>query len=408
MDQPDITRLRITRPAVGTASPNPKGRQRLLPYYLLAAIVVVASVPAYRWLTGRVVEVRAGTVVLLYPSQLHTVLTATGYVVPQTRADVASKATGRLEHMEVAEGDRVVKGTILARIEHADIQASLLRAEADLQAARTTLVSRMADLREAGRALTRADSLIQRQFLAPAAHDAEQARHERAQAAVANAKALIQAAEAARQSQQVALEYTLIRAPFDGVILSKNADVGDMLAPFGSTGLSKGSVVSMADLDSLQVEADVSESNLLKVYPGQPCEVQLDALPDERFACQVGSIVPTLDKSKATILVKTRFLQKDSRFLPDMSARVAFLSKTLTPEQQTARLAVPAGAIQSAPGMDRVFRVAGDAVKAITVHSGERLGDYTAVDPVLSVGDAVVIDPPAHLAEGSAVRVIKP
>ena len=127
----------------------------------------------------------------------------------------------------------------------------------------------------------------------------------------------------------MALDYTLIRAPFDGVILTKNADVGEVVAPFGSSINAKAAVVTMADLDSLIVEADVSEINLEKVKKGQPCEIQLDSLPGMRFAGQVHMIVPTADRSKATVLTKVKFLEKDERVLPEMSAKVAFLTRQI-------------------------------------------------------------------------------
>jgi RND family efflux transporter MFP subunit len=409
MEQPDIARLRISRPPSGSVSlPNRffSGKKR---GYLVAFGIILLGILSWHRLSPRPVDITVGNVVTLYPSQVHTLLTATGYVVPQTRADVASKATGRLEKMQVAAGDRVKKGDILARIEDSDVRAALARAEADIETAQTTLASRLADLGESQQALRRADALILKRFISPAAHEAEQARHERARAAVAQAKSLIHAAQASRQTQRVALEYTLIRAPFDGVILSKNADAGDMLAPFGSTGLSKGSVVSMADMDTLEVETDVSESSLLKVYPQQPCEVQLDAIPDERFACQVASIVPTLDRSKATLLVKVRFTRRDGRFLPDMSARVAFLSTPLSPDQRTARRVVPTRAIQTEATEQRVYRLLpGDTVQRIVIRPGETLGEYTEIDPVLQTGDPVVLDPPAGLMDGALVRTPKP
>lgn len=405
MTQPDIARLKIQRSA---KVPNRRGSSPGLWRYGLVLGAILAGFLLYRAWSGRVMDVRVGNVVSLFPSQIYTRLTATGYVVPQTKADVASKATGRLERLEVAEGDRVKKGDILARIENQDVMASLTRAEADILAAKTTLDGRLADLKEADLALARAEVLVSKHFLSNAALEVEQARRDRAKAAVANAQALIHSATASRDGLRINLEYTLIRAPFDGVILSKHADVGDMLAPFASAGLSKASVVSMADLNTLEVEADVSESNLLKVSMGQACEVQLDALPDERFACQVGSIVPTLDKSKATVLVKTRFMQKDSRFLPDMSARVAFLAQALAKGQETARLAVPTKAIQTLAGEHRIFRLVGETISPIIVQPGEQLGEYTAVDPVVTVGEALVLDPPPNLAAGAAVRVLKP
>lgn len=408
MDEPDITRLKIPRKMQKSVTGVSRSRFAIGLRPIVVAIAIMGGLWWVHSLQSNGVEIKTGSVVSIYPSQAYTLLTATGYIVPQTKADVASKATGKLEKMEVAEGDRVKKGQILARIENSDLKANLNRAEAELEAAKTTLDSREADLREAELALHRADYLVRKQFLSAAAYDVEQARHNRIKATVANARALIKSAEAFWRSQQVALEYTLIRAPFDGVILSKNADVGDMLAPFASTSLSKGSVVSMADMDTLEVEADVSESNLLKVYLGQACEVQLDAIPDERFTCRVSSIVPTLDKTKATILVKTRFTAKDPRFLPDMSAKVAFLSQTLSSEQQHSVQAIPTAAIAAQDGQQWVFRVAGEKVTRIRLMPGERLGDFTVIDSVLRVGDQVVLNPQPKLQDGDSIRMAKP
>src|SRR5699024_7162028 len=164
-------------------------------------------------------------------------------------------------------------------------------------------------------------------------------------------------AKASYREAKVAVEYTLIRAPFDGVILKKHADVGDVVAPLSPAIQSKGAVVSMADMNTLQVEADVSESNLMRVKINQPCEIQLDALPNKRFRGQVHMIVPTVDRAKATVLVKVRFLDKDSRILPDMSARVGFLSKELTPQELKPRTVVPASAIVRNGKQAYVFRI---------------------------------------------------
>ena len=373
--------------------------------YLILTGLIVAGYGFYRSIHSGVTDIKTGSVILLYPAQVYTQLTATGYVVPQTRADVASKATGRLEKIEVAEGQYVKKGQILARIENNDIKASLNRSEADLETAKTTLASRMADLKEAELALRRADVLLGKNFYSRASHDIELARHERAKAAVANASAMIRSAAAVRLSQEIALEYTLIKAPFDGVILRKNADVGDMLAPFASTSLSKGSVVSMADLESLEVEADVSESNLLKVHTGQACEVQLDAIPEERFPCEVGTIVPTLDKTRATILVKSHFTRKDVRFLPDMSAKVAYLSQALTQDQARSVTAVPASAVVVQEGQSVVFRVDGDTLKRVVLDAPKPVGDFLVIQPLLDVGTPVVLNPQVGWQDGLKVRV---
>jgi RND family efflux transporter MFP subunit len=204
------------------------------------------------------------------------------------------------------------------------------------------------------------------------------------------------------------VEYTLIRAPFDGVVVSKHANVGDVLAPFSSTTQSKGAVVSMADLDTLEVEADVSESSLLQVRPGQPCEIQLDALSDVRLRGIVQRIVPTVDRAKATVMVKVGFVDKDSRILPDMSAKVAFLSRALMPEELKPVTVVPASAIVERNGHPSAFRVEGERVKEVLVDTAKTMGDLSTVRQGLDPGDQVVLQPPSQLRDGSAVRRVEP
>ncbi len=205
--------------------------------------------------------------------------------------------------------------------------------------------------------LERNTSLLSKGFVAKSVYDAALARYEKAVAAVEAAEATLKANLAALEGANIALEYTLIRAPFDAVVLTKNADIGDIVTPIGAAANAKSAVITIADMDSLQVEADVSESNLGQIKLGQPCEIQLDALPGERFRGIIHMIVPTADRSKATVMVKVRFINKDSRILPEMSAKVAFLSRPATPEEQKPRIAINQSAIVNRKGKERVFLV---------------------------------------------------
>jgi RND family efflux transporter MFP subunit len=373
---------------------------------VLAVLITIAvGILIYSKLRGTGIESEVATVSNIFPSQAFTLLNATGYVVPQTKADVASKATGRLEKLLVEEGSYVKKDQIIAQLENRDLVASLNQAAANVAVAKTDLLKAEAELKESTLALNRAHTLVQKKFVSQELYDAEVARHEKAVAAVASAKSAIAAAEAAYQGAQVALDYTFIRAPFDGVILSKNADIGDILAPFSSTMLSKGTVVSMADMDTLEVEVDVAESNLNQVRAGQPCEVHLDALPDDRFRCLVDRIVPTVDRTKATVLVKVRFVDKDERILPDMSAKVAFLSRELAPEQRKAVPGVPAAAIVMRGAESVAFVLDGNRAKEVPVDTGERMGDWVVVKNGLKTGDRVVLNPSEKIRDGAEVRV---
>jgi HlyD family secretion protein len=408
MAQESLQKLRIHRdeqPALSTPPRRSRSRWRgIAASVILLAIGAIGYLGYAGWLTPGI-QVEVGTVILAYPSQAFTLLNGTGYVVAQRRADVASKATGRLEWLGVEEGSRVKKGEVIARLENQDVTATMEQAAANVGVAEANVEQAQAELRDASLALERARSLIKRRSISQEAYDATVARSDKAHAAVTSAKAAVVAAQAVYRGAQVAVEYTLIRAPFDGVILAKNANIGDVVAPFSTTPLSKGAVVSMADMDTLEVEADVSESNLEKVKLDQPCEIQLDALPDSRFRGVVHRIVPTVDRTKATVLVKVRFVDKDSRILPEMSAKVAFLSQALDPAARQARLIIPKGALITRDGRSYSFLVTGNRVKLVPVTLGLTMNDLLEVAGGLKEGDRVVLNPPASLKDGARVKV---
>lgn len=375
---------------------------------LLIALVALGIALAYLYSSGglrRGTAVEVSEVVFAYPSQAYTLLNATGYVVPQTKADVASKATGRLEWMGVEEGTRVTRGQIIARLENQDVVATMEQAAANVTVAKARSEEAQAELKQAALTLKRAQRLLSKKFVSQEDYDAAVARNDKAVAAARRARSEIRSAEANHAGAKVAVAYTFIRAPFDGVILSKHADIGDIVAPFSSTTESKGSVVSMADLDTLEVEADVSESHIATVAVGQACEVVLDALPQSRFRCVVSRIVPTVDRSKATVLVKVKFVDRDPRILPDMSAKVAFLSQALTIGEQSPRLVAQPEAIVERGGQKRAFVVTGSQVREVVVQVGTRLGERVIVHWGLKEGDKVVLRPPPTLADGAQVRL---
>ena len=271
-------------------------------------------------------------IVTTYPSQQFVVLNATGYVVAQRKAAISSKATGRLEWLGVAEGSRVKAGDIIARIDDRDVVAQGAERAGQRQAPRGPRSSR----RRRRSAMRMAQFKRNQDLLAKGFVSAVGARHRQGARANARPRALptraptIDAAEANARNAQVAVDYTLIRAPFDGVILSKSANVGDLVTPFSNAADSKGAVVTMADMSTLEVEADVSESSLSKVKVGQPAEIVLDALPDTRFRGRISRMVPTVDRAKATVMTKVKFDAIDPRILPEMSAKVSFLSQDVT------------------------------------------------------------------------------
>jgi RND family efflux transporter MFP subunit len=404
LPEKDLSRLRIDRGEKASAVVRAaRGRRRWLWFALLVIAIATAGVAYSRMRAVREVEV--ATVTTAYPSQAIALLNATGYVVPQRKASLGSKATGRLEWLGVQEGSKITQGEVIARIENRDVNALLNQAQANVQLARANLEQGQAELRNAELELNRARDLVARNFLSRSAYDQALARHDRAKAVVSGYKAAIGVAEAARHNAEVVVEQTLIRAPFDGVVLTKNANVGDVITTFSAAVDTKGAVVTIADMSTLEVEADVSESNLQKAKVGQPVEIQLDALPDMRFRGEVARIVPTVDRAKATVLGKVRFIERDERVLPDMSAKVSFLSQEVSAQEQKPLLAVNPEALVQRDGRTVVL-VVKDGAKAVetVVVAGIRIGDLVAVTGELRSGDKVVIKPPADLKTGTLTR----
>jgi RND family efflux transporter MFP subunit len=399
LSESDLSTLRIERGAT-RAGAQTRRRKRVLRWIAIAVAVAIAAAAAFVYRPA--VQVELGTAAQLYPSQAVTVLNATGYVVAQRKAAVASKATGRLEWLGVREGSQVTAGEVLARLESRDVTAQMEQAAANVKVAEANLAQGEADLREAERQLQRSAELLAKKFVSPSAHDTAVARRDRAAAAIMAQRAAIAAARANYRAAQVAVEQTLIRAPFDGVVLTKNANVGDVITPFSSATGSQAAVVTMADMSTLEVEADVSEANIGKVKVGQPCEIQLDALPDARFRGEVHSLVPTVDRSKATVTVKVKFSAIDPRILPEMSAKVAFLSREVPKEENTPRVAVPASAIAERDGRKVVFTVKEGKAHELPVTTGATAGDLVQVSGV-AAGARVVLKPPERLREGAAV-----
>jgi HlyD family secretion protein len=433
-----LRQLRIERDA--PALPRHRRRRGL---WLLGAAALAAA--AWFALAPRPAEVEVAAVVARTPSQQLAELTASGYVVAQRRAAVASKATGRLVELNVREGSRVKAGEVIARLDAADVQAQIAAARAAVGEAQARIAQAEADARNAEAELRRSRQLVAQQFLSAAALDVSLARAGAARAAVASARAARARAEAELRLQEVNRDYAEIRAPFDGVVLVKNANVGDIITPFSSAAGAQGAVVTMADMGTLEVEADVSESNVARVRIGQPVEITLDALPDARFRGEVASIVPTVDRAKATVMTKIRFESLDPRVLPEMSAKVACLSRPASDADPRPVLAAPPGVVVTRDGRAQVLRLARgtDAeapavLEAVPVVPGRRLGELQelgaapaatpaaapaaappdspparapapADGPVpLSAGDRLVLQPADSLRAGQPVRPAAP
>ncbi|MCJ7664335.1 MAG: efflux RND transporter periplasmic adaptor subunit [Desulfobacterales bacterium] len=401
MANEDLSKLKIDK---DKAAFRPRKKKKFF-YPVLILVGLFLVLLAIQGILRPTLKVRAVTVTQIYPSQTFTILNASGYVVPQRKSALASKVTGRLIWLGVEEGNRVKKDQVVARLESQDVTAAKDQASAHVKAARSSLEQAKAELREATLTYNRNKELLAKGVIAQATYDTVLARYEKAVAAAEAAEATVKASIAALDGANIALGYTLIRAPFAGVVLTKNADLGDIVTPIGAAANAKSAVITIADMDSLQVEVDVSEANIQKITSNQPCEIQLDALPEQRFRGVIHMIVPTADRSKATITVKVRFLDKDSRILPEMSAKVAFLSRPATPEEQRPRTAVSQSAIVNRKGKENVFLIQGNRATETPVRLGAKLGDMVEVLQGVKAGDKVVLNPSERLKNGSKIKI---
>jgi len=397
----DLSKLKIDK------SQAPHLFRRGRAFYRVGSVLLIALVALFffKGVFSPAVQVEIATVTQVYPSRTFTLLNASGYVVAQRKASVSSKATGSLESLYVEEGSRVQKNMIMARLESRDVVAARDQAAANLNLARSNVAQAKAELSDATLAYNRAKELVAKGFIAKADFDTAEARYQKAVAGVAASEAAVKANVAALRAAEVAIEYTLIRAPFDAVVLTKNADVGDIITPFGAAANAKASVVTIADMNSLQVEADVSESDLEQVKVGQPCEIQLDALPESRFRGEVHMIVPTADRSKATVMVKVRFLDKDPRILPEMSAKVAFLQRPVAADERRPRTAISPMAIVSRSGKKAVLLIRDGRAVETPVTLGPEIGDMVEVYSGVKAGEKVVLKPLGKVESGDKVKV---
>ena len=373
----DLSALRINRSPQGTKPPRRSRSVGKIIGWLAGLAFVVAAVILFREWLNPGVEVQLATASLTSPSEADAVLTASGYVVARRKAAVASTGTGRLVFLGVEEGDKVTKGQVIARLEDADVVAARERERQNLRLAE-------ADLYDAKKNLERMRVLLEREMIAQVEYDVAQARYKRV-------TATIEAAKFALREAEVAVENTRIIAPFNGTVLKKNADVGEIVAPLAGAASSKAAVVTIADMGSLEVDADVSEANITRVTSDQPCEITLDAYPQHRYPGYVANIVPTADRAKATVLVKIKFKKYDQRVLPEMSAKITFLAAGSAVNTDSAPvLTVPTAAVAERDGRQVVFKIKEDRAEEVPVSVGRKLGGSVEIKSGLKEGEKVI------------------
>jgi RND family efflux transporter MFP subunit len=397
----DLSALKINRDIKTSSNGNKK-----YIYIGLLLLIIIGF-----WYVKQNTAITVKTIQIIESSGLgqDAVLTGQGYVVAQVKAAISSKATGRLQELFVIEGDKVKKGMIIGRIESNDVQANLNQQKTQIAVLNASLSNAQAELEDAHSAYLRQQSLLQNKVGTQSEFDASQGRWKRSLAQVSFAQAQINAQQAAIASAQVLVENTVIRAPFDGTVLSKNANVGEVITALGGAAGSRGAVVTLADMSSLEVEADVSESSLSKILPNMPVEISVSAIADKKYKGYVNKIIPTADRGKGTVQIKIRFNEIDERVLPEMGAKVNFLRQNIANEEQKpAKILIPTSSILTVNGKKTVFIVgAGSKATEQIIKTGAIFGEFTEVKQGLMSGTSLIISPIEKLSSGSSITIEK-
>ena len=400
----DLASLRIDQSARG-------GTGRRGPLILL--LVLVLAVAGAGWvLAGRDaaadVELATVTAASAGGAGSNSVLNASGYVTARRRATVSSKVTGKVLEVFVEEGKAVRRGQVLARLDDSQIQSMLNVARAQLAAAERAAAEDVARLREAELTLERRRQLVTERVISKAELDAAEAQVASLQARIAHAEQQVQVARAQVEARKTDLDDMVVRAPFDGVAISKDAQPGEMISPVSAGGgFTRTGICTIVDMSSLEIEVDVSESYIKRVREGQPVEAILDAYPDFRIPAHVITTVPAADRQKATVRVRIGFDALDPRILPDMGVKVAFLEAPApagAPADVRPAILVPSRAVRSDGGASVVFVVQDDRAERRAVRTGSTAGDRIEVTSGLNPGERIVVDGPATLADGARVR----
>ena len=394
-----IDALRIDRDDV----PDSSGRAGR---WLIAGLVIaVLGVVLFLWL-GRAsaVEVTTSAVREVASGERATVLNASGYVVARRKATVSSKVTGKVVDVRIEEGMQVDEGQLLATIDDANVRAGLALARAQRAASDTSLAETRVRVRKAELDLERARALVAERVVSQAEVDVAEAELDALRARLSRLEQEVRVASRQVALREQELSDTVIRAPFAGVVVAKNAQPGEMISPMSAGGgFTRTGIGTIVDMSSLEIEVDVNEAYINRVEPEQPVEATLDAYPDWKIACRVIAIVPTADRQKATVRVRIAFDELDPRILPDMGVKVAFRSEA-TEGGVRSSYAVPRSAVVDDAGREVVFvAVDGRAERRAVRSAGEDGGDLLLLSGVAG-GERVIVSPPAELADGAAIE----
>jgi RND family efflux transporter MFP subunit len=399
----DLSALRIEREPLNT------GGGRWVKWVVIILLLAAAGAGGWYWLNReRPLEVEIATVSERAAGTQASVLTGKGYVTARRRATVSSKVTGKVIEVNVEEGMAVRQGQVLARLDDSTLQAALRLYRAQLEAAKRQIPESEVRLAQARVLLQRQERLRSEGLNTPNDIDNAKAEVDSLLARIASAQEQVKVAESQISMQQTAIDDTIIRAPFSGVALSKDAQPGEMVSPVSAGGgFTRTGISTIVDMTSLEIEVDVNESYINRVRAGQPVTAVLDAYPDFEIPAAVIAVVPTADRQKATVLVRIGFKKLDPRILPDMGVGVTFLREadaSAAPLAQSVTL-VPQGAIKTENGTTYAFVVRGNSVERRAIQTGGTDGDRLEVTAGLKGGDQVVIAPPPELREGTVIAI---
>ena len=405
MSRPDelLKELRIDR----SIEPPPSRTGLWIGLGVVAALIVLA-LALWAWF-GRAKPIEVNTAVVTVAAQgagAASVLDATGYVVARRMATVSAKMTGRVREVRIEEGQKVAAGEVMAILDPVDADAARTLAADQLAAARASVAGKAAQLREAEANATRLGDLVRRQLVSRAQFDQAVAQRDALRAEVAWSQKTAEVAASQLQIAANGVDDTVVRAPFAGVVIAKAAQPGEIVSPLSAGGgFTRTGIGTIVDMESLEVEVDVSESYIGRVQPGMAVQAVLNAYPDWTIPAEVIAIIPTADRAKATVTVRIALKEKDARIVPDMGVRVSFLEKA-APAAETAapRTLVPAAAVRRDGEQDIVYIVRDGLAERRAVKVGAGNADPRQVQAGLTGGETVVLDPPAALHDGDAVR----
>jgi RND family efflux transporter MFP subunit len=402
----DLAALRIAH--------DERGGGRGKPVAILVGLVVLAALAGGAWywstaLQAASVKVASVTIKAGGPSAPGAVLNASGYVTARRRATVSSKVTGKVVDILIEEGQPVKAGQILAHLDDTQPRAALAFAEAQLASSRKNFAEDQARLRQAELTLGRRQQLLKEGVVGRAELDEAQSEVEALKARIAYAQQQVLVAESQVNLQKTNLADMIVRAPFSGIAISKDAQPGEMISPVSAGGgFTRTGIGTIVDMGSLEIEVDVNETYINRVTPGQKVEAVLDAYQDWRIPAHVITTIPTADRQKATVRVRIGFDGLDPRILPDMGVKVSFLrdepaAGSAAPAVQG--LLVPKAAVRTADGKSIVFVVTKDHLERRAVGVGLANGDQVEVLSGLSAGERVVVEGPSTLKDGDKVKV---